>query len=357
MFTRTTTYRTDSDPCAGISNGQALLDLARGWLKQGNPIVALDLLNTAIASDEADQDQVLRAGVLRETGRAFMMQSDWEHADRSYLEAQRLFLAAGDYRGATECARNRANAQFQQGHYNRCDELCEEALEWATQTSDYELRATVLNTLGAVRSARGEHAEAIKVLKLCLSDFESAGNVIRQGYVLLNIGLTHTEIGEFDQAVESLHRALAVALDEKDLSLVEICYQNIAKCHLERGETILAKSVIDSARKILPGLNSKALEAELNLIDGRILRTMGNIDAAADLLTVTHHLAVSGKMSAMEAETVFEQGLLEKDRGNYDIACAKLDAAAVLFKQIGMDRRFQDSVQVLSNLKRKLNAR
>ncbi|HOP06527.1 MAG TPA: tetratricopeptide repeat protein [candidate division Zixibacteria bacterium] len=357
MLDTTTTYRTGSQPCAGISDGRALLDLARGWLKQGNPIVALDLLKSAIVSNEAEQDQVLRAGVLKETGRARMMQSDWEGANGSYLEAQRLFLAAGEYRGATECARNRANAEFQQGNYNRCEDLCEEALEWATQTSDYELRATVLNTLGAVRSARGEHAEAIKVLKLCLSDFESAGNVIRQGYVLLNIGLTHTEIGEFDQAVENLNGALAVALDEKDLNLVEICYQNIARCHLERGETIIAKSVIDTARKILPGLNSKALEAELNLIDGRILRVMGNIDAAADMLTVTHNMAVTNKMPAMEAETVFEQGLLEKDRGNYDIACAKLDAAAVMFKQIGMDRRFQDSVQVLSNLKRKLNAR
>jgi len=347
--------RTSPQPCAGITDGRALLDLARGWLQQGNTIVATDLLKAATDSPEVEQDQGLRARVLKESGRAHMMQSDWEAAESFYVEAQHVFLSTDDAVGAAECARNRANAHFQRGNYRQCEDLCQQALKWATETSDYELRATILNTLGAVRSATGDHAEAIKTFKLCLADFESAGNALRQGYVLLNIGLAHTELGESANAIESLNKALAIALEVKDLGLVEICYQNIASCYLAQNETLLAKSVIDTARKILPGLNSKALETELNLIDCRILRVMGHFDAAFELLSETQTQAEQGKLSALQGDVLFEQGLLEKLRGNNDIALAKFDAAAGLFKQLGMDKKFQEAVQSLANLKRKLN--
>ncbi|RME19955.1 MAG: tetratricopeptide repeat protein, partial [Candidatus Zixiibacteriota bacterium] len=200
-----------------ITDGHALLDLARGWLKQGNPIVALELLKAATGSAEAEQDRRLRAGIYKETGRALMMQSDWSSAERYYLGAQQLFLDMSDFTGAAECARNRANVFFQQGDYARSEELCHQALDWAGETNDHQLRATILNTLGALKSAAGDFSEAIKVFTLCLADFRAAGNVIRQGYVLLNIGLSQTECAEYEHAIESLNEALRIAFTEKDL--------------------------------------------------------------------------------------------------------------------------------------------
>lgn len=117
------------EPFAGIKSGTELLTLAQGWLKQGNPIVATELLKTAIESNDAERDKQLRAQILKETGRAKMMQSDWELSETYYLEAQRLFLDLEDYKGAAECARNRANMNFQQGNYIKSEELCEAALD------------------------------------------------------------------------------------------------------------------------------------------------------------------------------------------------------------------------------------
>ena len=57
-----------------IRDGFTLLELARGWLKQGNPVVAVELLKSAVESAEADRDKGLRAQVLKEHGRACMMQ-------------------------------------------------------------------------------------------------------------------------------------------------------------------------------------------------------------------------------------------------------------------------------------------
>ncbi len=345
----------DREFCSGIRDGLTLLNLARGWLKQGNPVVAVELLKSAVRSTEAERDRELLAQILKSIGRTMMMQSEWEGADTHYLEAQRLFLDLENYKGAAECIRNRSNMYFQKGKYKESEELCGQALEWATQINDYELRATILNTLGAIKSATGDLRESIKIFKLCLADFQTSGNKIRQGYVLLNIGLTQTELTEYVEAITSLEKSLAIALDGKDLNLVEICYQNISKCYLAQKETNLAKSVIDTARKILPGLNSKALETELNLVDCRILRMTGNIKGAEDLIEKTYQMAIENKLTALEADVLFEQGLLEKDKGNFELAIAKLDAAVNQYGLLGVEKSFKEAIRTLEQLKRNLN--
>ncbi|MBD3257016.1 tetratricopeptide repeat protein [candidate division GN15 bacterium] len=346
----TTTQRPGADRQTEIKDGLALLDLARGWLKQGNTVVAAELLKSALASDEAESQPLVRAGILKETGRTLMMQSDWQGAEPLYLEAQRLYVEHKDLKGAAECARNRANMHFQQGEYQQSVDLCQKALDWASQINNHELRATILNTLAAVQSACGDYHEARKAFKLCLADFQASGNLIRQGYVQLNLGLTNMELEEYDEATHHLNESLSIALSEKDLQLVEICYQNIARCYLEQHETHLAESVLETARKILPGLNSLALETELSLIEGRLLRAMGHLTVAEETLEQTYRKALEHHLTALQADVLLEQGLLQRDLGNYRLAASKLNVASREYRRLGMDRGFQKAIQALEQL-------
>lgn len=335
-----------------IEDGARLLELARGWLSQGNTVVAEELLRTAIDSPEASSQPELRARILKEAGRAKMMQSDWQHAESYYLEAQRLFCDLEHPTGAAECARNRGNMAFQQGRFEVAERLCEEALTWSSQTDDHQLRATILNTLAAVKSATGSLSEAIKVFRLCLADFQAAGSLLRQGYVLLNIGLTHIELRQYDEAVEGLNDALAIALSERDLQLVEICYQNIAKAYLEKKEVLLAQSVITTAGKILPGLNAPALEAELKLLETQSLRLLGDTDSALRLSVTAFELAKTHGLHALMAQVLMEQGLLFRSNGEPDRAMVKYTAAARQYRQLGMDKKFQEAIAAVDSLDR-----
>jgi len=348
--------KTGNETVPQVHDGYTLLELARGWLKQGNSVVALELLESAIQSKEVETDVELRAKVLKETARSKMMQSDGDEADSLYLEAQRLFSSISNHKGAAECARNRANLYFQRGMYQHVEQYCEQALDWASQADDYELRASILNTMAAAKSATGKLKESLKIFNLCLSDFQAAGNAIRQGYVLLNIGLTQIELEDFGCAIQKLNEALSIALKEKDLHLVEICYQNISKCYLQQKEATLAKSVIDTARKFLPGLNSKAVEAELNLVDGKILRTMGHFDGALEMLEKTLIMTQEHKLTALMADVLYEQGLVARDMGRIDMARSKIDTAAGQYQKIGMEKSFKEAVEMLKQLERNTNA-
>ncbi len=338
-------------PPAEIRDGHALLNLARGWLKQGNPVVAIELLDSALGSCEAIADAQLQAQVLKETGRAWMMQSHWDTAQSHYVAAQRVFLDIKHFRGAAECARNRANVCFQRGEYHQSADLCNSALTWCEMIQDHELRATILNTLAAVKSATGDLAGSITTFRLCLADFQAANNTLRQGYVLLNIGLSQTELGQFAESVQSLNEALAIALDERDLHLVEICYQNIAKCHLAQQSTIMARAVIDSARKMLPALNSKSLEAELNLLDAMVRRAMGDVEGTERFLRTTYQATVELGLAALQADTLLEYGRLYQDIGWTDRAVSSLEAAERQYRQLDMDKGICAVAEALKDLK------
>ena len=315
--------------------------------------MAAELLKSALESDEAGTQPLLRAGILKETGRALMMESDWKGAESNYLEAQRLYLEHENFKGAAECSRNRANMCFQQGEYKRSRELCEQALDWASMINDHELRATILNTLAAVQSASGDFQEALKAFKLCLADFQASGNLIRQGYVLLNLGLTSMELEDYHGATTYLNEALAIALSEKDLHLVQICYQNVARCYLEQREIHLAGSVLGTARKILPGLNSQALETELSLLEGRAYRAMGQFNLAEEKFEQTYRQALEHHLSALQADTLYEQGLLYSDLGNTALAVSKLNVAAREYRRLGVDKGFRRTIATLEQLQKK----
>jgi len=319
-----------------ITDGYVLLNLARNWLKQGNTVVAGELLASAIRSPQASDDPELRANLLKETGRVGMMESDWMRALHHYTEAEHVFLQIDNKKGAAECARNRANMHFQKGEYSNADNLCRQALEWTADLEDSELRATILNTMAAVKSAIGEYKHSISLFRLCLSDFRSANNTTRQGHVLLNIGLTLTKLGEFDQAIVDLTEALNIALEVQDLQLVEICYQNIARNHLEQGDALLARSILDTARRILKALNNPSLECELDLIDCRVKRKLGDNSGAASLLEEARGKAISHGLSALEADFLFEEGALARADGNIERATSKLQSALSQYDSLGI---------------------
>jgi tetratricopeptide (TPR) repeat protein len=318
-----------------ISDGQHLLELAREWLKQGNAAVAFQLLNQALKLKETEDNKLLKGELSKEVGRIHMQNGQWERAEDAYNQARTIFLESGHYRGAAESVRNLANMKFQLGNLTDSYSLCETAIDWATKSGDFQLRATILNTQGAIKSMEGKPKESIQVFRLCLSDFRRSGNQLRQAYVLHNIGLAQTEIGQYQEAKSSLEEALAIALENRDLNLVELCYQNMAKLYLRMGDLMAARSLIKSARDLLDTLKSPALETDLDIIDAESCRRTGDPDQAERILENGLTKARQNGLVEHEAELLYESGLVSANRGQWDRARSRLEAAIILFKKTG----------------------
>jgi len=316
-------------------DARQLLDLARDWMKQGNTTVAFQLLNEALKRKETETDKIVRGEISKEIGRVHMQTGEWNRAEDAYNQATSLFLENGHFKGAAESVRNLANMKFQLGQFNDSNSLCEKAVNWATNSGDFQLRATILNTQGAIKSIEGKQKESIKIFKLCLSDFRRSGNRLREAYVLHNIGLAHLEINELSQAARALEEALALALESKDTTLVELCYQNMAKLNLRRGDVVAARSLIKAARQLLDTLKSPNLEADLAIIEAEAMRMTGDLSGAEKSLEEALVKAREHNLLQHEAEILYEAGLAAIEQGQAEVARSRLEAAITLFKKTG----------------------
>jgi tetratricopeptide (TPR) repeat protein len=318
-----------------INDGQHLLELAREWLKQGNAAVAFRLLNQALKLKETEENKILRGELSKEVGRVHMQNGQWDRAEDAYNQAKSLFLDSGNFRGAAESVRNLANMKFQMGQFSDSYSLCETAVEWATKSGDFQLRATILNTQGAIKSVEGKAKESIQVFQLCLSDFRRSGNKLRQAYILHNIGLAQIETGQYTEAKASLEEALSLAYSNRDLTLVELCYQNIAKLHLLKGDLVAARSLVKSAREIAEMLKSPALDVDLDIVEATVSRRSGDFVATQRLLGKALDAARNNSLAQHEAEILYECGLTALEQGHGHVARTQLEAAIALFQRTG----------------------
>ncbi len=330
-------------------SARQLLELARDWVRQGNTSVAMQLLNDAFSLNDRDSDRLVKGDLLKEYGRVYMQVGDWDRAEDAFRQAEAIYLDLGEYRGAATTVRNLANLKFQLGRFAESDTLCEKAVDWATKAGDFQLRATILNTQGAIKSIEGKHRDAIKVFKLCLSDFRKSGNKLRQAYVLHNIGLAHYELGEFEKSKTSFEEALMLAMESRDTSLVEICYQNFAKLYLKLGDIVAARSLIVLAQELLGTVKSPALTADLAIVEATAYRVSGDPAKAGDILDKALEKARENNLLQHEAEILHESGQVALERGQTDLAKSRLEAAIKLFRQTG-GAQLSEAVNKLKNL-------
>lgn len=332
-----------------VQSARKLLDLARDWIRQGNTSVAMQLLKDAFKLNEKDHDKLVNGDLLKETGRVYMQLGEWDRSEEAFKQAQAVYLELGENRGAAMSARNLANVKFQLGRFAESNDLCENAVDWATQAGDFQLRATILNTQGAIKSIEGKHKESIKIFKLCLSDFRKSGNKLRQAYILHNIGLAYYELNELYKSKQAFEEALMLAIEAGDTSLVEICYQNFAKLYIKLGDIVAARSLIVLAQELLGTIKSPALSADLAIIEATALRVSGDSSKAGDILDKALDKARNNDLLQHEAEILFESGQVAVEQGNPDLARSRFEAAIRLFKQTG-SAQLSEAVSKLKSL-------
>nr|MBN2278854.1 tetratricopeptide repeat protein [candidate division Zixibacteria bacterium] len=330
-------------------DAKQLLDLAKGWMKQGNTTVVFQLLRDALKLNEADQDRMVGAMISKELGRAFMQTGQWDRADDAFRQAATIYLYEADYRGAAESIRNLANMKFQMGQFGDCELLCDQAVDLATKSGDFQLRATILNTQGALASIQGMQKESIKIFNLCLSDFRKAGNRLRQAYALHNIGLAYLELGQFPETKKAFEEAMTMALENNDTNLVEICYQNMAKLQLKTGDIVAARSLISAAEELLDTLKSPQLAADLAIIKAMVYRQSGDQRQARTIIDRALKLTRSNNLLQHEAELLYELGCLEIETGEASAARSSLEAAITLLKKTG-GNQLKKAVEKLKSL-------
>jgi tetratricopeptide (TPR) repeat protein len=129
---------------------------------------------------------------------------DESHNLVDYLEAHRLFQAAGKAERAGQLAMSLAEMLRRFGLYHRLSELCRETMS-STQGA---LAAQAQYELGNIAQAQGQYEEARRLYQQALTSFERLGDQAGQARALGQLGMIAQSQGQYEEARRLYQQAL-----------------------------------------------------------------------------------------------------------------------------------------------------
>lgn len=149
------------------------------------------------------------------------------------------------------CKRSIAWTYASDGNMTKAQEILLPLLkEYAELMNKYPVHfANIFNTLGVCYTKTNyEMAESyyLQGLDLC----KKHGIKREEGYALINLGELYETCGENDKAIEVANKAFLILDDIGYIDAVGICYSNLSKYHLNKGDYAMALANIENAINI-----------------------------------------------------------------------------------------------------------
>lgn len=334
---------------------------------------ALDLAELALSLPALLEGKD-RAGILARKGRILMLLGR-PGAEGAFLEAVRLFDAAGEVVAGVEARRELGRLAWQAGRSEEAIELLSATLETARRVGNPALEGGLLGDLGNVHAhtgryeealeyhrmhrevarragdrageasaignlavaafERGDFEEARREYEVCLPIFREQG--VRRGECVAtgNLGLVQLELGRFDAAAACFdaHLELSRAIGYRRGQAMAIGNRGLV--HQARGLFARALDDYDQQLRIFREIGDRIGEGSGRQMQGDIFAALGDREAGRDTLeeALRIHEALDFPWGAVTS--LARLGRLLVDDGEFEAAEAMLDRAEALARRIG----------------------
>jgi len=296
----------------------------------------------------------LKAETFMQIGQLMAKQGDHDRALGYLQRAIGIHRRLGDQLGLTKALRNLGVVYVELGEFEEAETQFDEAIHVAREIDDQLVYADLINNLGAIKNMKGNWREALELYHESLGIYESNQEIRKSAYTRNNIAITLSERGHGDEAFEYFESAYAIATEIKDASLGLIVDINLADLSLKKLDVVRAQEHCDKA---LHYLRSK------NLTNGHLVEVMklaGKIAAIDErydegLSHLSSALEISKDISAkyLEAEVMFERGILYRAMEKHLEALSDLEASYHIYRDLKADGRreqVEDSIQSIEQL-------
>jgi len=304
----------------------------------------------AVEKGSADGARLLVARARRAQGSAYQDLGQLDQATAAFLEAQKIFSAAGDRANVAAVLNDLALVRAQQGDRDRALQMYSQALAAYRAIGNQKGAAGVLNNIGIVRWQQGDRVSATKMYTEALSIFRQTGNQEAIARVLNDLGFLlwqqddlaggrarleealriFREVGNDKGAAAALHNSGIMITSEGDLAAARKQEEEslalfrqfgdrdgAARVLVRLGGVLLQQGDLEGARQrteeastIAEGIGAKFVVADAHLGLGELALARGSFPEAENL--------------ARQAADVFAG---EKSAENEGRACAFLARA------------------------------
>ena len=320
----------------------ALLDLAARAEREGHRAAARQLYEQVLlASFKSLTPANCCAGLLG-AARTFQMdgQSD---AALDCLEAAEFVATANDDRGALGAVLNvRAVVAWQRGNLDDAERLYLTAQQCAEQGDDQRLVAMIAQNRGIIAAVRGEFSLALVHYRASLEAYRRLGHVPQLCGVLNNIGMVHTDLGQWDDAERAFTEAVDAANAAGDVVTRVLIDVNIAELAIARDDFVRARSVCLASLRRAKKIGDESVEAELLKHLGVVARETGHHTSAEKHFDRADALARARQNILLEAEIARERSDLLTRQGRFRETVQNLNRAHRLFADLRAQHDLRD---------------
>jgi len=197
-----------------------------------------------------------------------------------------------------------------------------------------ELLARIEQNLGILANIRGELAAAVAHYEASVAAYLATNNEHGCATTYVNLGIAHTDLGQYDRADEYFSKSFEIAERASDAHLQGLCLVNHAEAHFMRGRYDEARRNAESALAIFDQIDSRTDKSEAYKTIGMVYRETGRPALAESRLRTAIELAVSAGSVLNEAEAARELALLMQAMGRNQDALTLLSQAHRLFGRL-----------------------
>lgn len=281
-----------------ITLWKKLLDCASSAQSQQSPAKSIEIFHLGLRVAHKLNKPELVATTYYYLGRTYSRMRDVKNSIQAYETSRKLFEEAGSESNLIYVLGDLGVLYLTAEDYEKAQSYAQESLAIAEHMKSMPSKASLgpneygearsLQTLGAIESSRGNHADAIKKLGDALGLYE---RLDRTGFsyhpqmaeVLIALAKGYGEMGEYGRAFSTLSKAHQVSRSSGDQSIRADIMSNQAALFLEQEDYAAAQKYLKASLAIYKSFGNTREEARVLLNLATIEQRQGLPDDALHL--------------------------------------------------------------------------
>jgi putative nucleotidyltransferase with HDIG domain len=189
----------------------------------------------------------------------------------------------------------------------------------------------VAQNRGIIATVRGEFSRALVHYQASLEAYRVLGQVSQLCGVLNNIGMVHTDLGQWTDAERAFEEAIEASERAGDVVMRVLIDVNVAELAIARDEFARARAVCAASLRRARAIGDEGAEAELLKLLGVVARETGHPEVAERHLDRADALAHARQNVLLQAEVARERSELLMRQGRFRETVQNLNRAHQLF--------------------------
>jgi len=290
------------------------------------------------------------ATIMRWIARTFMNDANAEPALDWADAALEVSEACGDIAGAGYAINAKAAVHWQQGNLDEAERLFLHARSLALAAADGDLAARTSQNLGVMASIRGELPDALRHYNVALEHWRTLGLDKEIAGTLNNLGMAHTELRQWNDAERVYSEAVDRSTSMGDLPTRISVTVNLAEMWLARNDLRRADEAVRRALELAAHIEDTPCMPQICKLRGILARRAGNGVEAETHFAQAVELSEARHDSLVLAETLRERAGLDRDLGRNREALQNLNRAHRLFTELRARRELANLDQSMASL-------